>query len=82
MRALRDAGSFLRIMIVFWENSAGDSQSRRAVQSIPWRIVALMTFRTNPMHPMIMTKRGFSTAGEHVRGCDAQTDDVRSYAGG
>lgn len=81
-RALRDASSFLRIMIVPWDNSAGDPQSRWPVRGIPWRMAALMTFKTKPTHPMIMTRRGFSTADEHVRGCKTQICDARSYAGG
>lgn len=33
---------------------------------MPWRIVALMTFNAKPTQPMIITRKGFSTASNHV----------------
>lgn len=32
-------------------------------RDIPWRMAALTTFKTKPTLPMIITRRGFSTAG-------------------
>lgn len=39
------------------------SRHRLVTRDIPWRMAALTTFKTKPTLPMIMTRRGFSTAG-------------------